>query len=275
MFFLFRHKPKLRVHALFVNYSCTKDERNIMKKFLFLLILFTSACGQPPTVVTPTSMPTAETLTAPHVLTLTPEPTSIPTATMEVNLCDHPFLSLRIGSWWEYRETDLIGGSTVVINPTPYYEVIDLMPNRRPGFTYGSFSLGPGFWCSADGEVNLGLYSAITYLPTADKLIPGTSWTHIVERDDGTNQWTETWLFNAESQEQSITVPGGTFQTICIEWTVSYDKIPSGGTEYPNGRSCFARNVGLVFETHTYIWRTVPDAGVGTYTKELLRYYVP
>jgi hypothetical protein len=208
-----------------------------------------------------------------------------PTARVSASACDHPYFPLRPGASWSYATTegdvswsvsDAGGGSAQL------------------GISFPSGSMATHWTCTSDGIVSYDfgtisssevsatvsmdvVDSSGVWLPSAELLTPGYSWTNNYTTKVSTSALGASVDMESTTNEsmtvvgtESVSVPAGTFDALRVDGTISstfsgpMGAIPSSTT---NSSYWYVEGVGVV----KYTYNTSGYSGGG----QLTSYSVP
>jgi len=233
---------------------------------VFLIILVLAACSAPP------ALPTNPQSTATSPITAT-ETASVPTATVEQDLCTNIYYPVRQGASWTYKST---GG------PAGEYSFTDSITSvREDGFTLstqiGDLTRTQEWTCTAEGlaalqlggapaamlnsqniQLNLDINNA-TGVTFPRQINPGDQWQQTMDVTGNVTMMNEEAEATGDVQmnfsaigNESVTVPAGTFEALKVEVDVTlnvnatYQGITLPVSFTGNYIYWFAPNVGWV-----------------------------
>lgn len=196
-----------------------------------------------------------------------------PTPARAATACDHPYMPLRAGASWTYASTKGTMAWSVASATGSTDSAAATMDIAVPGgsltvhWTCGS----QGIVSYDFGSLNSSAFGHIvtfdvvdssgTFLPPADRLVPGSSWPnasiivmHVSQQGftvDLTSETSETWTATGM---ETITVPAGTFEALRVDGTVSIS-MSGNMVAVPNSTMSssywFAKGVGIVRYSYT------------------------
>lgn len=231
-----------------------------------------------------------------------PTTTPLPAVTSEpaeiATICEHPYYPLKTGTQWTYAVSGVgegveqihsVGQITEGANGTSAqltYMVEGVIVENEvicsaSGLQFGEYN---NLTLNTPDAEGIGSFETIestgVYLPPADQLVPGATWTanYVIEGSlDAGGQVIETTqevevAYELEGTE-SISVAAGDFEAIRVKQTLTQRFVDSGllqgAPEFTfEGTLWFAENVGLVQSE-------VNVQNVGTTTQELTTYEAP
>lgn len=178
--------------------------------------------------------------------------------------CDHPYAPARDGAYWEYDQTIYYPDH----GPDQLYFRYEVLAHRVstdlpfPGLVVWTVSGSGSSEAHETRCLEAGQYlnaHRVGWLPPDHLLVPGFTWTHDQRRINDVD-WIET--YTVLSVDETITTPAGSFNTIKVGWTNTYEYEPwTTAYErlwYPvSGTEWFAMGVGVVHS------ETSERAGVG------------
>lgn len=203
---------------------------------------------------------------------------SEPLSALTIYDCDHPYAPARDGAYWEYSGTHTMGHGVDQVDHR--YELLShriLSDGLYPGMTEWTLVHGSNRYerqCHEAGDVVIAPYDYVTWLPPADSLVPGFTWTR---EERYANASDETVRATVSSVGEIITTPAGTFDTIRVDWEIIYHDGAPWLSGYERlwqpayGTLWFAQGVGVVRLETT----EMAGVGPGTIVLTLTAYSIP
>jgi hypothetical protein len=194
--------------------------------------------AQKPASPTPPPAPTA---------TLPPTPTPAPQSA-----CDHPFFPLRLGATWIYTATAPVGeGSPGELRTITITDTVTAVEGDLQSAT-AAVGQTLAYGCSSDGLVLLRAaipFGAVTslagvYLPPADQLTRGSSWTYNFTVDPGILRVLSVQMTQTVTATDPVTIDGQLHAGLQISVVEAQDDSERAYTRV------LARGVGLVEESY-------------------------